>query len=453
MTHSTSGRTYNPFIFGDPVGPKHFYDRNDAVDFIMDRLYGHSRSSIALWGDRRVGKTSLLYFIGQPKLRREWGKDPAKHHMLFLDLQALSQFDGSHFWEWVIDKISLEVCDTELGRQADALLADGDFSERRMSRFFRRMQQRGETLTLLLDEFTHFVNAGTSSDKDAKRKLLKFLRTQITAVTPTIPNPRPLALITATRRPLHETCQPLYEGGDIGSPFYNPFVAERLKPFTEADVRDLLTESLKGTAVSFTDAETTHLLATAGLHPILVQSYASELFSAKQNSTRTIADFADIDRKFNERSLTWFSDFWRYSSKVEKRLLAKLVNKELDWDNLKPEQENAWRQLKERGLMVEKSFFSPLFAEWIHLNLSQLVTNDTHKPEPDAISLIQALSNHFSQQEVRDLCVELSVNYESLEGDGHAGKARELVLFLQRRNRTDELIALVKRERPRLHLI
>jgi hypothetical protein len=62
--------------------------------------------------------------------------------------------------------------------------------------------------------------------------------------------------------------------------------------------------------------------------------------------------------------------------------------------------------------------------------------------------LRQRLSTYFSESELRDLCFDLSVDYESLPGEGNSDKARELVAHLVRRGRTLELLEACHRLRP-----
>jgi tetratricopeptide (TPR) repeat protein len=60
------------------------------------------------------------------------------------------------------------------------------------------------------------------------------------------------------------------------------------------------------------------------------------------------------------------------------------------------------------------------------------------------------LSNHFSVAELRGLCFALSVEYDDLAAEGRSDKARELIMYLARRGRLDELITLCRQERPHL---
>lgn len=369
----------NPFIFGSPVPPHAFHGRQETVHFILDRLYGASRSSIALWGDQRVGKTSLLYFLTQPKLRQEWVGDPAMHQMIFLDCQSLATVSQPAFWRRVLEQID-HIGEEQIWiSHAETMLNENDLSHRKLRRLFRLMQQEGATLTLLLDEFGHITQPGQEEEEREARALLNFLRTLITAVNPLTTNPRPLALVTSTRRPLDEVCRPLYRHRDIGSPFYNPFVYERLGPFSLDSVESLLNTKLAKTKIDFTQREKIKLIQIAGRHPALVQSYASELFMTKHRTGgQEITDFSELDKEFYDRSQQYFSDLWDYSGRVEQEFLRTFMTGQLDLTDLVPSQEKARRQLLERGLLERspKGFklFSPMLYQWLRLNLP---TRDT----------------------------------------------------------------------------
>jgi hypothetical protein len=64
--------------------------------------------------------------------------------------------------------------------------------------------------------------------------------------------------------------------------------------------------------------------------------------------------------------------------------------------------------------------------------------------------LRKILSEKFNEEELRNICFDLDVNYENLEGKGNSSKARELVLYCERYSRIDELVAAVKTLRPKV---
>ncbi len=66
----------------------------------------------------------------------------------------------------------------------------------------------------------------------------------------------------------------------------------------------------------------------------------------------------------------------------------------------------------------------------------------------DLVELRQLLASRFSLGELRNLCFDLEVDYEDLPGEGKAEKARELVGYLERRNRIADLLQVGRNLRP-----
>jgi hypothetical protein len=62
--------------------------------------------------------------------------------------------------------------------------------------------------------------------------------------------------------------------------------------------------------------------------------------------------------------------------------------------------------------------------------------------------LLQELKKHFNEDELRSLCFDLGVDYEDLQAQGKAGKARELILYQERRGDSDRLIDRCRELRP-----
>ncbi len=61
----------------------------------------------------------------------------------------------------------------------------------------------------------------------------------------------------------------------------------------------------------------------------------------------------------------------------------------------------------------------------------------------DSAALHQALLDHYDLEELRTLCFYLQVDYDILPGEGKAAKARELIGYMQRNDRLDDLVVAV----------
>ncbi|MBP6787637.1 MAG: hypothetical protein KA170_08610 [Candidatus Promineofilum sp.] len=62
--------------------------------------------------------------------------------------------------------------------------------------------------------------------------------------------------------------------------------------------------------------------------------------------------------------------------------------------------------------------------------------------------MLDLLTRHFNLEELRTLCFELGIPFDELGGQGLRGVARELLLYVQRRDRLPELLTALTVERP-----
>lgn len=66
----------------------------------------------------------------------------------------------------------------------------------------------------------------------------------------------------------------------------------------------------------------------------------------------------------------------------------------------------------------------------------------------DRMAFLDKLISSFSEGEIRNICVDLQIDYESLPDIGKSNKSRELFLYLERRNRLEELYKICNKLRP-----
>ena len=64
------------------------------------------------------------------------------------------------------------------------------------------------------------------------------------------------------------------------------------------------------------------------------------------------------------------------------------------------------------------------------------------------VTLREMIGRHFNEEELRDLCFELDIDYGDLEGKGKRAKTRELVAYCGRVGRLPELIRRCRELRP-----
>ncbi len=65
----------------------------------------------------------------------------------------------------------------------------------------------------------------------------------------------------------------------------------------------------------------------------------------------------------------------------------------------------------------------------------------------DPVALRKHIVTRYSLEEIRTLCSDIGVDYDNLAGEGKEAKARELISFLKRRGKLDDLIRYLQEDR------
>ena len=65
----------------------------------------------------------------------------------------------------------------------------------------------------------------------------------------------------------------------------------------------------------------------------------------------------------------------------------------------------------------------------------------------DLVALRKLLVTRYNLEEIRTLCSDVGVDYDNLGGEGKEAKARELIAYLRRRNKLDDLIRYLQESR------
>ncbi len=97
--------------------------------------------------------------------------------------------------------------------------------------------------------------------------------------------------------------------------------------------------------------------------------------------------------------------------------------------------------------MGERSFIPPGLRQRIDVKLL-LHGIDLADARKKPVQLRQILIERYDWEELETLCYDLGVDFQSLKGDSKAGKARELIAYLTRREKLDDLVTMGKTQRP-----
>src|SRR5688572_9592659 len=191
----------NPFSNRSVItNPDEFFGREQEIEQIVSRL--RVMSSLSIVGERRIGKSSLLYHIFQTG----WLKidDPA-YRFFYFDLQDARFHTAAGFLRAILRELKLDAevvgPDKSLNHNLVA------FSEQ-----IEALELDGRRVVLCLNEF----DATFKHPAEFTDDFFDHLRSQI--------DNRKFAVVTATRTPLQDLCM----AGKLTSPFYNVFTVVEL---------------------------------------------------------------------------------------------------------------------------------------------------------------------------------------------------------------------------------
>jgi len=254
----------NPFIVGRSVPSERFIGREEEAKAILHRLAGSAPDNTAVSGEALIGKTSLLHYIASLEIAENWGLSPEKSTFIFVDSQTIVPFSPVEFWRYVLRSLAARE-GYDPGYIAD-LLQGNDIGSFELGELFDRIARDGKLVVLLLDEFEHIVEHINPEDP----QFLYLLRALIN---------RPaygLALVLASRKPLHVLCQNMRF---VGSPFPTSFTSLPLGPFSPEEANKLIDVYTQGTGVTFSDRDREFAYHTISRgHPYQLQQVCFKLF-------------------------------------------------------------------------------------------------------------------------------------------------------------------------------
>jgi hypothetical protein len=248
--------------------PDDFFGRENQIAEIITRLATMQSTSVV--GERRIGKSSLLYHLCQTGVRR---LNDVSYRFCYVDLQDAHYHTALGFFQTVLDKIEAS---------PDAVKPDNSLNRNLVafSDQIDALERAGQRLVFCLDEFENTFKHREQFSED----FFDHMRAQL--------NLRKMAFVTATRRSL----QDLSLEGKFTSPFYNLFTVVELEEFTLDEARKFLV--VYDQTVSFGDEELMFILSNFETHPLKLQILCDWVVRNRQRSLDEDALAEEIAREY-----------------------------------------------------------------------------------------------------------------------------------------------------------
>jgi TIR domain len=363
----------NPFVCGRAVSPTKFVGRTYEIDRIFDQLNCDEPGSVAISGERKIGKTSLLHYIVSPDVIKQRKVNEKKSVLIFQDCSLISPFTENNFWRKIIRKLYKKLVQKDANPHLIKYIFDLQSINEILTSDIEILQDDMHnedinfTFFLILDEFEWCVRTDLKNEA-LTRNFLAGLRALINHESQT------LSLVVATRKHISDVCRNIHF---VTSPFENNFACYNLRPFSKEDAEYLLKLMLMNNEINFTEAEKDFIHWMAGTHPQLLQIAASLMFNYKASGSGTTSEFLSIREKYLREVKHQFENFWYGSRPNMQQILVCLVNsKEKEANDLLEYRVEDRDRMIDRGIIVKDNdqyrMFSPFFKEWLAQNLYRL---------------------------------------------------------------------------------
>lgn len=259
-------RIRNPFIAGGPVPPERFIGREREINAILNRLTDTQPGSSAIYGEARIGKTSLLHYLKSDQIRKDWKLSSRDFTFIYLDCGGIDAPVRTNFWRTAIRGLKNETRSVRVTQQLINFSLNKSHSTRGLRDLLRSLGILNHRFVLLLDEFENLIR----QDID----LLDNLRALI--------NERLISLVISTTSPLPDLVKGIDLGG--GQAFDRPFAIRELKYFSEKETKDLITKALAETHIEFDNDDNRYIWEVSHGHPFKIQFACSRIFEDKMFS-------------------------------------------------------------------------------------------------------------------------------------------------------------------------
>ncbi len=357
----------NPFSPGKLVSSESFVGWASEIGIAFDRIA--SRSSLAIWGGAGMGKSSFLELLISPQVWQHYGCEHSESIIIYLDCLGIMPFLPATFWREILSLIKDELVDDDLLQTGiDQSLRKAEATKDDLRQFLKQIGKQNKFLLLLLDNY----DAAFRPHDQYKESSIEIFLSETRNLA--VQSKGCLSMIVTSFRRLNELGPKL---SPDKSPWYNHYLFQPLKPFTDSEIDTLLgcmpmTTALREGIREITDG-----------HPALIQ-HAGYLLYDKLH-TGQMPDPEAFTRDFLSATEQFFQQTWEMSNQEEQTLLmlialsnlkGRLQRKNYDLGDISivfSQRERELTDLEQRGVIIRTmqqgrpnyAFASSMMEWWV----------------------------------------------------------------------------------------
>jgi tetratricopeptide (TPR) repeat protein/GTPase SAR1 family protein len=280
----------NPYVIGNPLtGPSGFFGRQESFDFVENILEAEQQNVALFFGQRRIGKTSLLHQIVH-KFKKKDRVVP-----VYFDLQGRETKKLGEVLYALARKVTrvLNINSIEKHKFDES---GHYFQEFFLSLVFKHLRNR--RLLLLFDEFD-VLNDQLIGSETAAETLFPYLQDLIL-------NQHQIIFFFVVGRRLEELAMHFH-------PIFKQAAAHRIGLLTEACARDLITKPAKN-VLKFEESGIQAVFELTSGHPYITQLVCFEIYNQMKQKKSNIITKTDVQKivdktiEIGHAALNWFWD-------------------------------------------------------------------------------------------------------------------------------------------------
>lgn len=334
-----------PYVTGTPLKTDHvFVGRQDVFDFIQENMVGvHQNNIIILHGQRRTGKTSVLYRLGQMM--------SDSHYGVLIDMQGKPARSEVDLLYAIADDIVFALEDHNVFVNLPPRSAFEDAPEFFFrSRFLRSLYPHleGKNILLMFDEFEELQRR--VEDGYIEPAFFHFLRNLMQ-------HEQQLDFVFSGTHKLEEL------GAEYWSILFNIAAYKPITFLSEGEIQRLITEPVAQYNVEYDPLAIERIRDVAAGHPYFTQLILHEMIIYHNETERSYLTVADVDQvlvRIVERGEAHFKYIWAESTEEERLVLRALTELLV---NAETASVNELREfLTERGYSSPNHWSAPLLS-------------------------------------------------------------------------------------------
>lgn len=319
----------NLFFHRGPVrDPAHFFGRKQESAQLFE-LLGRGQS-VSISGQRRLGKTSLLFYVSTPQVAVRYGLDPSQTRWVYLDGGMIDGLEEESVYG-AIDR-GMQGSEPESVPYADFV------------GHVRALAAQNLHLIVILDEFEIFAESAQFQPRLFNR--LRGLAAQF-----------PVQFVIASKEPLARLS--FANPAVVSSSFFNIFAPFRLSLFQKQEAIEMLTELSARSGSPFQADTITYLLELVGPHPHFLQVAGYHAFGLQRKGKLSPDMRAAVKERTLEELEGHLEYYWRDLSGEEQYTLAALPLTAIE--GYSP----IIARLTDSGLLYENQYLGSVLREFV----------------------------------------------------------------------------------------